>query len=87
MDFKTFINGALGRPEKGDTVKTFGLRNRVSGYILTKAQQNVPTCGYNYEADLTKFWEEFQSFKKECGYAPSDVRKTNRNDGKHEYNF
>ena len=68
MDFKTFINGALGRPEKGDTVKPFSLRNRVSGYILTKAQKNVPTCGYNYEADITKFWEEFQRLKKECGY-------------------
>ena len=41
MDFKTFINGALGRPEKGDTVKTFGLRNRVSGYILTKASDGI----------------------------------------------
>lgn len=68
MDFKKFINGALGRPEKGDTVKPFGLRGRVSGYILTKAQRNIPTCGYNYEADLTRFWEEFQNFKKECGY-------------------
>lgn len=68
MDFKKFMNGALGRPEKGDTVKHFGLRARVSGYILTKAQQNIPTCGYNYEADLTKFWEEFQNFKDTCGY-------------------
>ena len=68
MDFKKFINGAMGRPEKGDTVETFGLRNRISGYVLTKAQKNIPTCGYNYEADLTKFCEEFRSFKETCGY-------------------
>ena len=68
MDFKKFINGALGRPEKGDTVKYFSMRDRISGYILTKAQQNSPTCGYNYEADITKFWEEFQSLKETCDY-------------------
>ena len=55
MDFKKFINGALGRPEKGDIVKYFSMRDRISGYILTKAQQNSPTAGYNYEADITKF--------------------------------
>lgn len=68
MDFKKFINGALGRPEKGDTVKYFSMRDRISGYILTKAQQNSPTCGYNYEADITKFWEEFQNLKETCDY-------------------
>lgn len=68
MDIKKFLNGALGRPEKGDTVKYFNLKGRVSGYILTKAQQNVPTCGYNYEADVTKFWEEFSNLKENCDY-------------------
>ncbi|MBO5462497.1 MAG: 2-oxo acid dehydrogenase subunit E2 [Clostridia bacterium] len=68
MDFKKFINGALGRPEKGDKVEYFNLRNRVSGYILTKAQRNSPTAGYNYEADITKFWNEFQNLKENCGY-------------------
>ncbi len=68
MGIKKFLNGALGRPEKGDTVEHFNLRNRVSGYILTKAQQNAPTAGYNYEADITKFWDEFQNLKASCGY-------------------
>ena len=68
MGFKDFINGALGKPEKGDTVEYFNLKNRVSGYILSKSQQNIPAAGYNYEADITKFWEEFQSLKKTCGY-------------------
>lgn len=71
MDFKKFINGALGRPEKGDKVEHFSLRNRVSGYILTKAQQNAPTAGYNYEADITRFWEEFQNLKENCNYSLS----------------
>ena len=68
MGIKKFLNGALGRPEKGDKVEYFGLRSRVSGYILTKAQQNSPTCGYNYEADVSKFWDEFHNLKENCGY-------------------
>ena len=71
MDIKKFLNGALGRPEKGDTVEYFNLKSRVSGYILTKAQQNSPTAGYNYEADITRFWEEFQKLKESCGYSLS----------------
>lgn len=68
MDFKKFINGALNRPEKGDTIERFNLKGRISGYILTKAQQNMPTVGYNYEADITKLWEVFQELKEKCGY-------------------
>lgn len=68
MGVKNFLRGALGKPEKGDKVEYFNLRNRISGYILTKAQQNSPTCGYNYEADITKFWEEFHNLKATCGY-------------------
>ena len=71
MGLKKFLNGALGRPEKGDKVEYFNLRNRVSGYILTKAQQNSPTAGYNYEADITKFWDEFQTLKAESDYPVS----------------
>ena len=71
MDFKTFINGALNRPEKGDKTELFNLKSRVSGYILTKAQQNMPTVGYNYEADITKLWDEFQKLKENCDYALS----------------
>lgn len=68
MGLKKFLNGALGRPEKGDKVEHFNLKGRVSGYILTKAQQNAPTAGYNYEADITNFWNEFQKFKADCSY-------------------
>ena len=68
MSFKEFLKATLNKPLPEDKVKYFGLRSRVSGYILTKAQQNSPTCGYNYEADITKFWEVFQELKKNCGY-------------------
>ncbi len=68
MGFKEFLKATLNKPLPEDEVKYFGLRSRVSGYILTKAQQNSPTCGYNYEADITKFWEVFQDLKEKCGY-------------------
>ena len=68
MDFKSFINGALNRPEKEDKIERFNLKGRISGYILTKSQQNIPTCGYNYEADITKLWEVFTELKQNCGY-------------------
>ena len=68
MSFKEFLKATLNKPLPEDKVKYFGLRSRVSGYILTKAQQNSPTCGYNYEADITKFWEVFQALKENCGY-------------------
>ncbi len=68
MSFKEFMRGAMNKPEKGDKVKTFNLKGRVSGYILTKSQKNIPTCGYNYEADVTRLCEELQKLKDECGY-------------------
>lgn len=68
MGFKEFIRGAMNKPEPCDEVRHFGLRGRVSGYILTKAQQNNPTCGYNYEADITKLWDEFNKLKDSCDY-------------------
>lgn len=68
MDMKEYMRGALMQPEEGDTVEYFDLKGRISGYILTEAQQNIPTPGYNYEADITKFWEEFRKLKAECDY-------------------
>lgn len=68
MDIKEFISGALALPEDGDKVEYYNLKGRVSGYILTAAQQNIPTPGYNYEADITKFWDEFRKLKKERDY-------------------
>lgn len=67
MGFKEYIRGALTAPEKGDTVEYFKLKARVSGNVLTNAA-DIPAGGYNYEADITKFWEEFQKLKKERDY-------------------
>ena len=68
MDVKEFLRGALTAPEEGDKVEYFNLKARVSGNVLTNAQRNIPSPGYNYEADITKFWEEYQNLKKNCGY-------------------
>ena len=76
MDIKEFLRGALAAPEKGDTIEYFNLKARVSGNVLTNSQRNIPSPGYTYEADVTKFWEEFQKLKKECGYHLPDLTLT-----------
>lgn len=68
MGIKEYIREALDRPDKEDKIEYFNLKSRVSGYILTNAQKNIPTPGYTYQADITKFWEEFENLKKNCGY-------------------
>lgn len=68
MDLKEYLAGALTKPMEGDEVEYFKIKGRVSGNVLTNAQKNIPAGGYNYEADITKFWEEFQNLKKNCGY-------------------
>mgnify|MGYP003291327475 CR=1 FL=1 len=67
MSLKKFLDTALCKPEEGDTVEYFNLKARVSGNVLTNAT-TIPAGGYNYEADITKFWEEFRSLKESCGY-------------------
>lgn len=67
MSLKKFIDTALCKPEEGDTVEYFNLKARVSGNVLTNAT-TIPAGGYNYEADITKFWEEFKNYKKEVDY-------------------
>ncbi len=68
MDFKKLLNGAMKRPLEGDKVERFGLKERVSGYILTKAQQNSPAAGYNYEADVTELWRVYEEVKNSSDY-------------------
>lgn len=67
MSLKKFLDTALCRPEEGDTVEYFNLKARVSGNVLTNAT-TIPAGGYNYEADITKFWDEFKALKKEVDY-------------------
>ena len=68
MDFKYYMQRALARPEEGDRIEYFNLKARVSGNVLVNAQRNIPTPTYVYEADITKFYEEYQKLKNECGY-------------------
>lgn len=68
MDFKKFIAGALELPEDGDRVEYFKLKQRVSGNVLTNAQRETVGAAYFYEADITKFWEEFKALQKEVDY-------------------
>lgn len=67
MDFKEFIRATKHGPVEGDKTEYFNLKARVSSNVLTNAQ-DMPTPGYTYDADITEFWKEFESFKKECGY-------------------
>ncbi len=68
MSLKEFIAGALNKPEPGDKIQYFDLKHKVSGYILTNAQNSMPAAGYTYDADLTDFFAEFEKLKAECGY-------------------
>ena len=68
MGVKEYIKVALNKPAKNDQVEYFTIKGRVSGNVLSNAQKTIPAGGYNYEADITKFWEEFQNLKKTCGY-------------------
>lgn len=71
MSFKEYVQRALSMPEDGDRIEYFNLKARVSGNVLVNSQRNVPTPTYVYEADVTKFVDEFKKFKEECGYQVS----------------
>ena len=68
MDIKKYLAGALTKPSPEDKIEYFKIKGGASGNVLSNAQKNIPAGGYNYEADITKFWEEFQKLKKDCGY-------------------
>ncbi len=68
MSFKYYLQRALAAPEEGDSLEYFNLKARVSGNVLVNAQRTIPTPTYIYEADITKFYEEYQKLKEECGY-------------------
>ena len=68
MGFKEYITKALNGPEPGDKIEYYNLKKRVTGNVLSNAQRTIPAGGYNYEADITKFWEEFQKLKANCDY-------------------
>ena len=68
IDWKKFFKGALNKPEEGDKIEYFNLLSRVSGYILTRSEKDLVGASCFYEIDVTKFWEEFQAYKKELDY-------------------
>ena len=68
MDFKYYMQRALDMPEDGDKIEYFNLKARISGNVLVNAQRNIPTPTYIYEADVTKFYEEYKKLKASCGY-------------------
>ncbi len=67
INLKSFIREVTHGPEECDKIEYFNLKAKVSANVLTNAQ-DMPTPGYTYDADVTKFWEEYKSFKKECDY-------------------
>ncbi len=68
MDFKKFIKGALEIPDKEDKIEYFNVKARVSSNVLVNSQKNIPAASYHYEADITKFWEEFKKLRSEADY-------------------
>ena len=68
MDFKYYMQRALDMPEEGDKIEYFNLKARISSNVLVNSQRNIPTPTYVYEADVTKFYAEYQKLKAECGY-------------------
>ncbi len=68
MSLKYYMQRALAAPEEGDRIEYFNLKARVSGNVLVNAQRTIPTPTYVYEADITKFYEEFKKLKAESDY-------------------
>ncbi len=98
MGFKYYMERALAAPEEGDRIEYMNLKGRVSGNVLANSQRTIPTPTYSYEADVTKFFEEFQKLKKECGYSLSfntlmmrllveGLKAAPRLNGHFEYNY
>lgn len=68
MDFKKFIKGALEIPDKEDKIEYFTVKSRVSSNVLMNSTRNTCPASYHYEADITKFWEEFKKLREEADY-------------------
>ncbi|MGN0448214.1 MAG: 2-oxo acid dehydrogenase subunit E2 [Acutalibacteraceae bacterium] len=68
MNLKEYIRGAVIGPEKGDKVEYFNLKGRISCNVLTNSQQSIPSPCYHYDADITKFYNEYRKLKETCGY-------------------
>lgn len=68
MDFKEFMRVAKVAPEACDTVEYMDIRSRVTSNVLVNSQREIPPTSCTYNADVTKFWDEYVRLKNECGY-------------------
>lgn len=68
MSFKEYLRVATLAPEEGDEIEYLSIRSRVACNALVNSQRNIPGTACNYEADVTKLWDEYEKLKAECGY-------------------
>lgn len=68
MSFKEYINKARLAPEDGDIIEYMTIRDRLTSNVLVNSQREIPGTACNYEADVTKLWEEFLKLRSSCGY-------------------
>lgn len=68
MSFKEYIKKASLAPEEGDIIEYMSIRDRLTSNVLVNSQREIPGTACNYEADVTKLWEEYIKLKAECDY-------------------
>ncbi len=68
MSFKEYIKKASLAPEEGDKIEYMSIRDRLISNVLVNSQREIPGTACNYEADVTRLWEEYKSLKAECDY-------------------
>lgn len=68
MSFKEYIKKASLAPEQGDIIEYMTIRDRLTSNVLVNSQRDIPGTACNFDADVTKLWDEFRKLKNECGY-------------------
>ncbi|MBR6637305.1 MAG: 2-oxo acid dehydrogenase subunit E2, partial [Lachnospiraceae bacterium] len=68
MSFREYIKKASLAPEEGDKIEYMSIRDRLISNVLVNSQREIPGTACNYEADVTRLWEEYKSLKAECDY-------------------
>lgn len=68
MKIKEFIKKASLAPEQGDIIEYMTIRDRLTANVLVNSQRDIPGTACNYEADVTKLFEEYKKLKNDCDY-------------------
>ena len=68
MTFRDYIKKAALAPEEGDRVEYMTIRDRLTSNVLVNSLREIPGTACNFDADVTRLWEEFCRLKNECGY-------------------